>query len=41
VAAKVAGARMRVDYFRNLPYDVLSGIGMNGAFFYLRSAYEF
>src|SRR5690606_14555525 len=30
-----------IGYFGHLPYDVLSGIGMNGAFFYLRSAYDF
>lgn len=30
-----------IGYFGHLPYDVLSGIGMNGAFFYIRSAYDF
>jgi iron complex outermembrane receptor protein len=30
-----------IGYFGHLPYDVLSGIGTNGAFFYLRSAYDF
>jgi iron complex outermembrane receptor protein len=30
-----------IGYFGHLPYDVLSGIGMNGAFFYVRSAYDF
>jgi len=29
-----------IGFFGHLPYDVLSGIGMNGAFFYLRSAYD-
>ncbi|MEX0707327.1 MAG: TonB-dependent receptor [Woeseia sp.] len=30
-----------IGYFGHLPYDVLSGIGMNGAFFYIRSTYGF
>ena len=30
-----------IGFFGHLPYDVLSGIGMNGAFFYVRSAYNF
>ena len=30
-----------IGFFGHLPYDVLSGIGMNGAFFYVRSAYDF
>jgi iron complex outermembrane receptor protein len=28
-------------YFGNLPYDVLSGVGMNGAYFYFRTSYDF
>ncbi len=30
-----------IGFFGHLPYDVLSPIGMNGAFFYIRSAYDF
>jgi iron complex outermembrane receptor protein len=30
-----------IGFFGHLPYDVLSPIGMNGAFFYVRSAYDF
>lgn len=30
-----------ISFFGHLPYDVLSPIGMNGAFFYVRSAYDF
>jgi len=30
-----------INYFGHLPYDVLSPIGMNGAYFYLRTAYNF
>lgn len=29
-----------IGFFGHLPYDVLSPIGMNGAFFYIRSAYD-
>ncbi|MEH6581047.1 MAG: TonB-dependent receptor [Halioglobus sp.] len=28
-------------YFGNLPYDVLSGVGMNGAYYYFRTSYDF
>ena len=30
-----------INYFGHLPYDVLSGIGMNGRYFYLRTRYGF
>jgi iron complex outermembrane receptor protein len=30
-----------IGYFGHLPYDVLSGIGMNGRYFYLRTHYDF
>ncbi|MDH3716437.1 MAG: hypothetical protein OET44_21620, partial [Gammaproteobacteria bacterium] len=30
-----------INYFGHLPYDVLSGIGMNGRYFYLRTQYDF
>jgi iron complex outermembrane receptor protein len=30
-----------IGFFGHLPYDVLSPIGMNGAFYYVRSAYDF
>ena len=30
-----------IPYFGHLPYDVLSGIGMNGRYFYLRTQYDF
>jgi len=30
-----------INYFGHLPYDVLSGIGMNGRYFYLRTRYDF
>lgn len=30
-----------INYFGHLPYDVLSPIGMNGAYFYIRTEYEF
>ena len=30
-----------INYFGHLPYDVLSGIGMNGRYFYLRTKYDF
>ena len=30
-----------IGYFGHLPYDVLSGIGMNGRYFYLRTHYNF
>ena len=30
-----------ISYFGHLPYDVLSGIGMNGRYFYLRTHYNF
>jgi len=30
-----------INYFGHLPYDVLSGIGMNGRYIYLRTQYEF
>jgi iron complex outermembrane recepter protein len=30
-----------IAYFGNLPYDVLSGVGMNGAYYYLRTSYDF
>jgi len=30
-----------INYFGHLPYDVLSGIGMNGRYLYLRTQYDF
>jgi len=30
-----------INYFGHLPYDVLSPIGMNGAYFYFRTQYDF
>jgi len=30
-----------INYFGNLPYDVLQPVSFNGAFFYLRSTYTF
>jgi len=30
-----------INYFGHLPYDVLSGIGMNGRYVYLRTQYDF
>ena len=30
-----------INYFGHLPYDVLSGIGMNGRFMYIRMSYNF
>jgi iron complex outermembrane receptor protein len=30
-----------INYFGHLPYDVLSGIGMNGRYIYLRTQYDF
>jgi iron complex outermembrane receptor protein len=30
-----------INYFGHLPYDVLSGIGFNGRFWYLRMQYDF
>lgn len=30
-----------IGFFGHLPYDVLSPIGMNGAYYYLRSSYDF
>lgn len=30
-----------INFFGHLPYDILSGIGMNGAFWYLRTGIEF
>ncbi|MEH6592261.1 MAG: TonB-dependent receptor [Halioglobus sp.] len=30
-----------IAYFGNLPYDVLSGVGMNGAYYYFRTSYDF
>jgi iron complex outermembrane receptor protein len=30
-----------IDYFGNLPYDVLQPISFNGAFYYLRGTYSF
>jgi iron complex outermembrane receptor protein len=30
-----------IAYFGNLPYDVLSGVGMNGAYYYVRTSYSF
>jgi len=30
-----------INYFGHLPYDILSPIGMNGAYFYLRTQYKF
>ncbi len=30
-----------INYFGHLPYDVLSPIGMNGAYYYLRTQYDF
>jgi len=30
-----------IGYFGHLPYDVLSPIGMNGAYFYFRTQYDF
>ena len=30
-----------INYFGNLPYDVLQPISFNGAFYYLRSTYTF
>lgn len=30
-----------ISYFGHLPYDVLSPIGMNGAYFYFRTEYDF
>ncbi len=30
-----------INFFGHLPYDVLSPIGMNGAYFYLRTQYDF
>ena len=29
------------SFFGHLPYDVLSGIGMNGAYWYVRTSYDF
>lgn len=30
-----------INFFGHLPYDVLSGIGMNGAYWYARTSYNF
>jgi iron complex outermembrane receptor protein len=30
-----------INYFGNLPYDVLQPVGFNGAFYYLRTTYNF
>ena len=30
-----------INYFGHLPYDVLSGIGMNGRYFYLRTQFDY
>ena len=30
-----------INYFGHLPYDVLSPIGMNGAYFYIRAQYDY
>ena len=30
-----------ISYFNNFPYDVLSPIGMNGAYYYARARYTF
>ena len=30
-----------INYFGHLPHDVLSPIGMNGAYFYFRTQYDF
>jgi iron complex outermembrane receptor protein len=30
-----------INYFGNLPYDVLQPITFNGAFYYLRTTYSF
>jgi iron complex outermembrane receptor protein len=30
-----------INYFGHLPYDVLSGIGMNGRYLYFRTQYDF
>jgi hypothetical protein len=30
-----------INFFGHLPYDVLSGIGMNGAYWYARTSFDF
>ncbi len=30
-----------INFFGHLPYDILSGIGMNGAYWYARASYDF
>jgi len=30
-----------INFFGHLPYDVPSTIGMNGAYFYIRTQYDF
>ena len=30
-----------INYFGHLPYDVLSGIGMNGRYLYLRTQFDY
>ncbi len=30
-----------INFFGHLPYDVLSGIGMNGAYYYVRTQFDF
>ena len=32
---------MDINFFGNLPYDVLQPITFNGAFYYLRTTYSF